>query len=90
MKKKQRRRFKGQFKWNEYKQAEGGMGHALGDRAKFHGIKVERDSSPYIGMVGMIFHINNKKEAKIVADVINSDLDFVYSGIQGHGHSLWG
>ena len=81
MKQKQRRRFKGIFKWSEYKRAEGGMGHDLGARAKFYGVKVVRDHSPYIGMVGMIFHINNIKEAKVVADVINCDLDFIHSGL---------
>ena len=70
---KKRKRYKGTFSWNEPKRAEGGRGHDLKDRANFRGVKARPYPSCYVGHVGVTFYINNKAEAKTVAEQVGED-----------------
>lgn len=79
---KQRKKYKGVFSWNEPKIADGGRGHDLRDRAKFRDIKAKAFSSCYVGHVGVTFWVNNKTEAKEVADIIGCDLDYIHNGLE--------
>jgi len=84
MKKRARKRYKGSFKWSELKCGEGGRGHNLTSMLKSDGIKATRDYSPYVGHVGILIEVHNKREAKIVANHLGTRVDVIQSWLVGN------